>query len=65
MIVKLTQEQRDSLIGVEFLPHTYFNLDLKDVYENYIIHETEINQCNIQWLKQLPLEDYKPKEDLI
>jgi hypothetical protein len=65
MIVKLTQEQRDSLIGVEFLPNTYFNLDLKDIHENYIIHETEINQCNIEWLKQLPLEEYQPKEEIV
>jgi len=65
MIVKLTQAQRDSLVGVQFMPNTYFNLDLKDINNNYVIHETEINQCNIEWLKQLPLEVYEPKEEVI
>lgn len=65
MIVKLTQTQRDSLVGVQFMPNTYFNLELKDINDNYIIHETELNQCDIEWLKALPLEVYEPKEEVI
>jgi len=61
MIAIITQEQRDSLVGVEFMPQTFFNLDVKDVNENYFIDEVEINQCSIQWLKDLPLTEYEPK----
>jgi len=61
MIAIITQEQRDSLLGVEFMPQTFFNLDVKDINENYFIDEVEINQCDIQWLKDLPLTEYEPK----
>ena len=65
MIVKLTQQQRDSLVGVPVTGQTFFNLDLKDINDNYVVHETEINQCSVQWLKDLTLEVYEPKEDVI
>jgi len=61
MIAIITKEQRDSLVGVEFLPQTFFNLDVKDINDNYFIDEVEINQCDIQWLKDLPLTIYQPK----
>ena len=61
MIAIITQEQRDSLLGVEFMPQTFFNLNVKDINENYFIDEIEINQCDIQWLKDLPLIEYEPK----
>jgi len=65
MIVKLTQEQRDSLVDIEFLPQTFFNLDVRDINDNYFIDEVEINQCDIQWLKDLPLTEYEPKNETI
>jgi len=61
MIAIITQEQRDSLVGVEFLPQTFFNLNVQDVNDNYFIDEIEINQCGIQWLKDLPLTEYQSK----
>ena len=61
MIAIITQEQRDSLVGVEFLPQTFFNLNVKDINDNYFIDEVEISQCDIQWLKDLPLTEYEPK----
>ena len=61
MIVIITQEQRDSLVGIEFMPKTFFNLDVKDINDNYFIDEVEINQCDIQWIKDLPLIEYEPK----
>ena len=61
MIAIITQEQRASLVGVEFLPQTFFNLDVKDINENYFIDEIEIGQCDIQWIKDLPLTEYEPK----
>jgi len=64
MIAIITQEQRDSLVGVEFMPQTFFNLDVKDINDNYFIDEVEINQCDIQWLKDLPLIEYEPKIEI-
>jgi len=61
MIAIITQEQRDSLVGIEFLPQTFFNLNVQDINDNYLIDEVEINQCDIQWLKALPLIEYQPK----
>ena len=61
MIAIITQEQRDSLVGVEFLPQTFFNLYVKDINDNYFIDEVEIGQCDIQWLKDLPLTISQPK----
>ena len=61
MIAIITQEQRDSLVGFEFMPQTFFNLDIKDINDNYFIDEIEIEQCDIQWLKDLPLIEYEPK----
>ena len=64
MIVIITQEQRDSLVGIEFMPKTFFNLDVKDINDNYFIDEVEINQCDIQWIKDLPLIEYEAKIDI-
>jgi len=61
MIAIITQEQRDSLVGIEFLPQTFFNLNVQDINDNYFIDEVEISQCEIQWLKDLPLIEYQPK----
>jgi len=61
MIAIITQEQRDSLVGIEFLPQTFFNLNVQDINDNYFIDEIEIGQCSIQWLKDLPLTIYQPK----
>jgi len=61
MIAIITQEQRDSLVGFEFMPQTFFNLDVKDINDNYFIDEVEIGQCDIQWIKDLPLTVYQPK----
>ena len=61
MIAIITQEQRDSLVGIEFLPQTFFNLNVQDINDNYLIDEVEIGQCDIQWLKDLPLIEYQPK----
>jgi len=61
MIAIITQEQRDSLVGIEFLPQKFFNLNVQDINDNYFIDEVEISQCEIQWLKDLPLIEYQPK----
>jgi hypothetical protein len=55
----LTAEQATSLIGVEFLPYSYFN-PIQDADGNWIISQEEVNQCSIKWVKTLPLIEFKP-----
>ena len=57
----LTTEQADSLIGVEFISDNYFN-PIQDSDGNWIISIEEVNQCSIDWVKSLPLIEYKPIE---
>ena len=55
----LTQEQAEMLIGVEFMPDNYFN-PIIDADGNHIISIEEVEQCSIDWVKALPLINYKP-----
>jgi hypothetical protein len=55
----LTQEQADSLKGVEFIPDNYFN-PIQDADGNWIISIEEVNQCSIEWVKILPTIEYNP-----
>jgi len=61
MIAILTIEQKDLLIGQLYDTDSYFN-PIQDIYDNWIISEEEVNQTNIEWVKKLPLTEYKPKE---
>jgi hypothetical protein len=58
----LTAEQAASLVGVEYMPDCYFN-PIQDAYNEWIISQEEVAQCSIDWVKELPLIDYFPKED--
>ena len=60
MIVILTTEQAESLKGVEFVTDNLFN-PIKDLNDNWVISDEEQNQCDIQWLKDLPKSEYFPK----
>ena len=55
----LTQEQADSLIGVEFVPDNIFN-PIQDADGNWIISKEEVNQTTIEWVKELPQIEYNP-----
>lgn len=55
----LTEEQAQSLIGVEFIPDNYFN-PILDADGNWIIFIEDVQQCSIDWVKLLPLITYKP-----
>ena len=55
----LTQEQAQSLIGVEYTPDNFFN-PIQDANGNWIISQEEVSQCNIKWVKQLPIIEYNP-----
>ena len=59
----LTEEQKDLLVGQEFMVDVYFNPVL-DINNNWIISVEEMDQCvneNFMWVKDLELIDYEPK----
>jgi len=59
----LTIEQKESLVGQQFLPNCYFN-PLEDNNGDWVISIEEMNNYTneeFQWVKTLPLIDYVPK----
>jgi hypothetical protein len=58
----LTIEQKELLIGQQFMLDVYFN-PIQDNNNNWIISIQEIEQCNNQfaWVKELELIAYEPK----
>ena len=58
----LTIEQKDKLIGQQFMVDVYFS-PIQDNNDNWIISVEEIQQCNNQfaWVKELELITYEPK----
>lgn len=61
IVVKLTQEQADSLRGLQVVPSNYFN-PIQDKNGNWIISTEERNQCSIEWVKNCPEINYEPIE---
>ena len=61
IVVKLTQSQADSLKGVEVLPYNFFN-PIQDKNGNWIVSLEEVDQCSIEWVKELPHIEYEPIE---
>jgi len=59
IVAQLTQEQAEQLQGIEFVKDNFFN-PILDADGNYIISLEEVNQCDIEWVKELPLIEYKP-----
>jgi len=61
-VLLLTLEQKDSLVGQQFAPDSFFN-PVQDVNENWVISIEEMELCtndDFEWLKDLPLIDFKP-----
>jgi hypothetical protein len=60
----LTLEQKNEITGKEFAPDCYFN-PIQDKFDNWVISIQEIEQATIppyDWVKDLPLIDFEPKE---
>lgn len=53
----LTYEEAQSLVGIQFMPDNYFN-PIIDADGNHIISIEEVEQCSIDWVKDLPLINY-------
>lgn len=63
----LTIEQKDEIQGKEYAPDSYFN-SVQDQNDNWIISVEEMEQCvnpEFIWVKDLPLIEYKPKQNII
>lgn len=61
-VVKITEQQKDLLIGQTWDEVTFFNPCL-DANNNWFVSQEEINGCNkpeFQWLKSCELIDYNP-----
>ena len=63
IVALLTPEQAEQLKGQLYAPDSYFN-PIQDIDNNWIISTQEQEQCSIDWVKELPLIEYKPKEIL-
>lgn len=58
-VALLTQEQAEQLRGKQYSNDCYFN-PIQDANGNWIISIEEVNQCSIEWVKQLELIEYQP-----
>ena len=59
----LTEAEKDSLVGQQYAPDSYFN-PIQDINDNWIISIEEMEFCvnpEFLWVKDLPLIDYVPK----
>lgn len=58
-VYKLIEEQAEFLKGIEYIPDNYFN-PIQDSLGNWVISKEEVEQCSIDWVKELELIDYFP-----
>jgi hypothetical protein len=59
----LTESQKNELVGQLYDEDSYFN-PIQDIEDNWIISVEEMEFCvnpEFQWVKDLPLIEYKPK----
>jgi hypothetical protein len=60
----LTDLQKDDLIGQWYAPDSYFN-PIQDANDDWVISTEEVDYCvnpELQWVKDLPLIEFIPKE---
>jgi hypothetical protein len=62
-VALLTEQEADSLKGVEFVAGNYFN-PIQDADGNWIISIEEVAQTNIKWVKKLPLIEYRQETNI-
>ena len=59
----LTEQQKELLIGKEYIKDSYFN-PIQDINDNWIISEEEVltaDNEDILWVKDLQQIEYEPK----
>ena len=60
-VYKLTEQQKDLLIGQMYVVDVYFN-PIQDINGNWIISQTEVTNCTneqFMWVKDLELINYE------
>lgn len=62
IVYLLTELQYEEIVDVEYIPNQYFN-PILDANNRWVISTEEVEQCDIQWVKNLPQIEYKPKVD--
>ena len=63
----LNLEQKNSIVGVQFAPDSYFN-PIQDKNGNWVISTQEMEQATVppyDWVKELPLIYFEPIEQPI
>lgn len=60
-VYQLTPEQAEQLIGVEYVADMTFN-PIQDANGNWIISQEEVSSTTIDWVKELPMIEYIPKQ---
>ena len=60
LMIKLTEYQKNIVSNVEFKEDSKF-APIQDVNNDWFVSKEEQEQCNLQWLKELPLSEYIPK----
>jgi hypothetical protein len=58
-VALLTEEQAEQLRGQQYANDCYFN-PIQDKNGQWVISIEEMNQCTIEWVKQLELIEYEP-----
>lgn len=61
IVAQLTNEQAESIKNVEYTSDNYF-YPIQDANDIYVISMQEVEQCDIDWVKQLPFIEYLPKQ---
>jgi len=59
----LTEEQKESLVGVYYAPDSIYN-PIQDADDNWVISVEEMQDTTNEetlWVKELPLIEYVPK----
>tara|TARA_R110000822_G_scaffold118347_1_gene251056 strand:+ start:356 stop:559 length:204 start_codon:yes stop_codon:yes gene_type:complete len=59
LVAQLTESQAVELSTIEFIPDTFFN-PIKDINGTWVISLEEVEQCSIEWVKELPLIEFLP-----
>lgn len=60
----LTPAQKGKLKGKQFSTDSYFH-PVQDADDQWVISLEEISQSTLQWIKDLPQIEYKPKGQII
>lgn len=63
IVYLLTEQQKELLVGKEYIKDSYFN-PIQDINDNWIISEEEVLTAeneDILWVKDLEQIEYEPK----